>query len=278
MENITKYTIDYISQNWLVISKKLLLAVWIFVGIYILSNYIIKKIQKKIEYNNIQTDDSYTKKLSHLIWRILYLVAFIINILIICEVVGIDVSLLMAWISLWVWFAIETFIWNIVSWFFIILNKKFKIWDSVELLGRFNTKWVIEEINLKHTVIRLIDQTRLLVPNSIMAATALKTFKSENVIRWDIDISVPRHVNIEQVKSIIRQTVNWNENVLDKNYTNTYITEFDEKWYKFNTIFFVDPHKATPFMTGVAIRKSLVEVFRQYGIPFTYEHATVNFE
>lgn len=278
MESITKYTIDYISKNWLTISKKLLLAVWIFIGIYLLSNYIIKRVQKKIEYNNIQTDDSYTKKLSHLIWRILYLVAFIINILIICEVVGIDVSLLMAWISLWVWFAIETFIWNIVSWFFIILNKKFKIWDSVELLGRFNTKWVIEEINLKHTIIRLIDQTRLLVPNSIMAATALKTFKTENVIRWDIDISVPRHVNIEQVKSIIRQTVNENENVLDKDYTSTYIKEFDEKWYKFNTIFFVDPHQATPFMTGVAIRKSLVEVFRQYGIPFTYEHATVNFE
>lgn len=278
MEKIANYIVNYISQNWLEITKKVLMAVWIFVCVYIVSNFIIKKIQKRIEYNNIQSDDAYVKKLAHLIWRILYLVALVINILIVCEVIGIDVSLLMAWISLWIWFAIETFIWNVVSWFFIILNKKFKIWDSVELLGRFNTKWVIEEINLKHTIIRLIDQTRLLVPNSIMAATALKTFKTENIIRWDIDISVPRHVNIEQVKSIIRQTVNWNENVLDKEYTSTYIKEFDDKWYKFNTIFFVDPHQSTPFMTGVAIRKSLVEVFRQYGIPFTYEHMTVNFE
>ena len=277
MEKIANYIVNYVSENWLEITKKVLMAVWIFVIIYVLSNFIIKRIQKRIEYNNIQSDDTYVKKLAHLIWRILYLVAFVINILIICEVIGIDVSLLMAWISLWIWFAIETMIWNIVSWFFIILNKKFKIWDSVELLGRFNTKWVIEEINLKHTIIRLIDQTRLLVPNSIMAATALKTFKTENVIRWDIDISVPRHVNIEQVRSIIRQTVNWNEDVLDKDYTSTYIKEFDEKWYKFNTIFFVDPHKATPFMTGVALRKSLIEVFRQYGIPFTYDHMTVNF-
>jgi small-conductance mechanosensitive channel len=213
-----------------------------------------------------------------LIWRILSLVALIINILIIFEVLWIDVSLIMAWISLWIWFAIETMIWNIVAWFFIILNKKFKIWDSVELLGRFNTKGVIEEINLKHTIIRLIDKRRLLIPNKIMADTAIKTNKSEKVVRWDFSISVPRHVNVDQVKNIIKDTVNSNENVLDKDYTTTYIKWFDSKWYNFNTIFFVDPSQVSPFIAWTKIRKSLFDNFKKYWINFTYEHMTIDFE
>lgn len=278
MKGIVLYIVNYLSENWRVITKKVLLAVWIFVWVYVVSSFVIKKVQQKIEKNNIQSDDKYSKKLSALIWRILSLVALIINILIIFEVLWIDVSLIMAWISLWIWFAIETMIWNIVAWFFIILNKKFKIWDSVELLGRFNTKGVIEEINLKHTIIRLIDQRRLLIPNKIMADTAIKTFKSENVIRWDFSVSLPRYVNVDQVKEIIKNTINSNENVLDKDYTTIYIKDFDDKWYKFNTIFFVDPHSATPFVVATQIRKSMFDIFKKYGINFTYNHVTLDFE
>ena len=278
MKGIFNFIVTYISDNWRTISKKALLAVWIFILVYIVSSFIIKRIQNKIEANNIQSDDKYSKKLSALIWRILSLVALIINILIIFEVLWIDVSLIMAWISLWIWFAIETMIWNIVAGFFIILNKKFKIWDSVELLGRFNTKGVIEEINLKHTIVRLIDKRRLLIPNKIMADTAIKTNKSEKVVRWDLSISVPRHINIDQVKNIIKDTVNSNENVLDKDYTTTYIKWFDSKWYNFNTIFFVDPSQVSPFIAWTRIRKTLFDNFKKYWINFTYEHMTLDFE
>lgn len=278
MNNIISFIVNYISKNWWEITKRVLIAVWIFVWIYIVSSFIIKRIQQKIEDNNIQSDDKYSKKLSALVWRILSLVALILNILIIFEVLWIDVSLIMAWISLWIWFAIETMIWNIVAWFFIILNKKFKIWDSVELLGRFNTKWEIEEINLKHTIIRLIDKRRLLIPNKIMADTAIKTNKSEKVVRWDLSISVPRHVNIEQVKNIIKDTINGDENVQDKDYTTTYIKWFDDKWYNFNTIFFVDPKQISPFIEWTRLRKSLFDAFKKYGINFTYDHMTLDFE
>jgi hypothetical protein len=56
-----------------------------------------------------------------------------------------------------------------------------------------------------------------------MADTAIKTNKTEKVVRGDLSVSVPRHINIDQVKNIIRDTVNSNENVLNKDYTTTYI-------------------------------------------------------
>ena len=111
-----------------------------------------------------------------------------------------------------------------------------------------------------------------------MADTAIKTNKSEKVVRWDLSISVPRHVNIDQVKNLIKDTVNSNENVLDKDYTITYIKWFDNKWYNFNTIFFVDPKEVSPFIAWTRIRKDIFDNFKKYGINFTYGHMTIDFE
>ena len=80
------------------------------------------------------------------------------------------------------------------------------------------------------------------------------------------------------VKSIIKDTVNSNENIQDKDYTTTYIKWFDDKGYNFNTIFFVDPKQISPFIAWTKLRKSLFDAFHKYWIKFTYEHMTLDFE
>lgn len=274
LQNMINYSISRLWNHRL----KIIIAIFVFIIIYIIFSIIINKITKRIETNNIQNDEKYSRRLANLIWRILFIAWLILNILIICEILWVDTSLLMAWISLWIWFAMETFISNVVSWFFIILNKKFRVWDSIEILWDINTKWVVEEINLKHTIIRTIDKRRLLIPNNKMGNTPIKTYKTENIIRWDLSVSVPRYVNIDQVKNIINETVNSNENVLNKWYTSTYIQEFDEKWYKFNTIFFVDPHKITPFIAWTKIRLNIIETFKKYWIKVPYDHIIIDLE
>jgi small-conductance mechanosensitive channel len=202
----------------------------------------------------------------------------IFNILIVFEVIGIDVALLMAGVSLGIWFAMETTISNVVAGFFILTNKKIKIWDYIQLLWDFNTNWTIEEITMKHTIIRTIDMRRLLIPNMTMASTPIKTIKTENLVRWDIEISFPRHINIKQIKNILNQTINEHWNILNKNYTNTYIQWFDSKGYKFHSVFFVNPNEWTPFLVWSDLREKLSTTFKQYWITFPYEHIVINIE
>lgn len=268
---IKEFIIAYIQENWIDIIKKVTISVVVFIGIYILLNIVINKIEMKIQDHEIQYD-KYTKRLSHLIWKIIYTVWLIFNILIVCEIMWIDVSLLMAWISLWIWFAMETMIWNVISGFFILTNKKFKIWDFVEVLWNINTRWTIEEINLKHTIIRWIDQRRLVIPNSIMSSTTMKTLKTEDLIRCDLNLSLPRHVNVEQVKQLITDTTNSYENTEHKEYTNTFIGNFDDNWYNFHTVYFIDPKKCSAMIAWSSIRKELIKVFKKYGISNPYKH------
>ena len=277
-DSFINYALHYISTNWVDMLKQTAIAASIFIVIYFLIIRIITKVKKRIEDNSLQSSVEYSKKLSWLIWKILFIVWMIFNILIIFEVIWVDVALLMAWLSLWLWFSIETTISNMVAWFFILTNKKIKIWDYVEILWNFNTKWTIEEISLKHTIIRTIDMRRLLIPNITMTSTPIKTIKIETLVRWDLEISLPRHINISQIKSILNETINKNDNILNKNYTNTYIKWFDAKWYKFHSVFFLNPNNWSPFAVWSSIRELLSKTLKQYWIDFPYEHIVINIE
>jgi len=274
---IKEFIIAYINENGLDIIKKVMISLAVFISIYVVLNLIIKKIETQIQDHDIQ-NNKYTKRLAHLVWKIIYVIWLVFNILIVCEIMWIDVSLLMAGISLWIWFAMETMIWNIISWFFILTNKKFKIWDFVEVLWSINTRGTIEEINLKHTIIREIDMRRLLIPNSVMSTITMKTLKSENLIRWDLDIYLPRHVNVDQVKKLITDTTNNYKFTEHKEYTNTYIESFDNNGYKFHTIYFIDPKKCSGMVAGSDIRKEISKVFKQYGISNPYKHLVAEIE
>jgi len=277
-DSFITYTLHYISTNWVDMLKQTAIAASIFIIIYFIIIRIITKVKKRIEDNSLQSSIEYSKKLSWLIWKVLFIVWMIFNVLIIFEVIWLDVALLMAWLSLWLWFAMETTISNMVAWFFILTNKKIKIWDYVEILWNFNTKWTIEEISLKHTIIRTIDMRRLLIPNMTMTSTPIKTIKIETLVRWDMEISLPRHINISQIKSILNETINKNENILNKSYTNTYIKWFDAKWYKFHSVFFLNPNDWSPFAVWSSLRETISKTLRQYWIAFPYEHIVINIE
>lgn len=277
-EQIREFILQYISTNWVHILTRALIATAIFIAVYIFLKWIIWKVKKRIEENNLQSNGTYSKKLANLIGKILFLIGMIFNILIIFEVIWIDVALLMAWLSLWIWFAMETLISNMVAWFFILTNKKIKIWDFVQLLWTFNTNWTIEEITIRHTIIRTIDERRLLIPNMTMASTPIKTIKAEDLVRWDLELNLPRHVDIKQVKELLNQTINENENILNKNYTNTYIQWFDAKWYRFHTVFFLNPNDWTPFVVWSELRQTVNKILKKYWISIPYEHMVINVE
>lgn len=278
IDKLVDYAIFYISNNWVVMLKKALLAFAIFVVVYIITQRFINKIKKRIQENDLQTNSEYSKKLANLIWKILFIIAMIFNVLIIFEVIGIDVALLMAWLSLGIWFSMETMIANVISGLFILTNKKIKIWDYIELLWDFNIPWTIEDINIKHTIIRTIDKRRLLIPNMTMALTPIKTIKSEDLIRWELKIDLPRHININQIKQLLNDTINNNENILNKNYTKTFIREFNAKWYRFHTVFFLNPKDWTPFVVSSSLRTNINQILKKHGIDFPYEHIVIDIE
>lgn len=64
-------------------------------------------------------------------------------------------------------FAAQESLSNIINGLFISVFKPFEIGDRVTLTGK-NITGIIEDITLRHTVIKTIMNTRLIIPNSVM--------------------------------------------------------------------------------------------------------------
>jgi small-conductance mechanosensitive channel len=185
----------------------------------------------------------------------------------------------MWWISLGIWFAMETTIWNMVSWIMILTNKKVRLWDYVQMTWSLNISWTIDEINIRYTVVKTLDKRRVIVPNMILAATPIKTLKAEPLIRWEIDFILPRHVEINQIKTLLTDTINLEEKVLHKEYTTVFIKSFDSRWINFKWFFFFNPKWwKWNFVIWSELRTKIQTIFKKYWISIPYEHITITTE
>lgn len=253
------------------------IAIGVFLVIYFISTLIVQKVRKKIEDDSLQ-NDVYTAKVAKLSGNIVRVFLLIFNILAIFQIIGFNTALIMWGLSLSIWFAMETTIGNMIAWIMFITNKKIKIGDFVEFLGSLNMKWTIEEINIKYSIIRSFDKRRMIIPNSIIAKTPIKTFKTEPLMRGEFTIKVPRHVDVEQVKKLLNDTINANKYVMEKTYTNTIVTGFDSFGIGIKSFFFSSPQKKSPAIVARDLKPVILEVFKKYGIKIPYNHMTITAE
>ena len=267
----------YIQEHWASFALKAILSVVISIAGYIAIKRIVNKVQTRIEANSLE-QDTYIKKTSNLIGKIVFIVLIIFLVLILFQVIGFDTALIMWWVSLSLWFAMENTIGNMISGVMILTNKKIKLGDFVQFMGKINMTGTIEEINMRYTVIRTFDKKRTIIPNSIIAKTAIKTYKSEPLIRGEILFTVPRHTHIPQIKTLLIETINAHKNILYKEYTNVRIENFDTRWIQIKSVFFANPKTKSPFLIARDLRPLIAANLKKYGINIPYPHITLSTE
>lgn len=276
-ENILTSIIAYIRENWVSLLLKSLLGIGVFIAGYIVIQQIVTKIKSRIEENSLQ-EDIYAKRTSNLVGKFVFILLIIFLVLAVFQVIGFDTAIIMWGISLSLWFAMETTIGNMIAGIMIITNKKIKIGDYVQLLGSLNVLWTVEDLNIRYTIIRTYEKKRIIIPNNVLAKTPIKTYKTEPLIRGEILFTVPRHVHIPQIKKIMIETINANEKVLYKEYTNTRIDNFDTRGIQIKSVFFVNPKVKSPHLVARELKPIIGANLKKYGINIPYPHITLTAE
>jgi len=93
---------------------------------------------------------------------------------------------------------------NIVSGIFILIFKPFRVKDTIGFLD--STKGVVEEITLRHTIIRNYENRRIIIPNGIISnQTIINSNILDQKIRIHIVFGISYDSNIEKAISIIRE-------------------------------------------------------------------------
>lgn len=105
-------------------------------------------------------------------------------------------------------FASQQSLGNIISGFFIVLSKPYKINDRISFPDGLSG--VVEDIGLRHTVIRNFENQRIIIPNSIISNQLLinSNFEDAKICRlvdvgisYNSDIDLARKIMVEEIES-----------------------------------------------------------------------------
>ena len=111
-------------------------------------------------------------------------------------------------------FATQNAFANIISGIFILIFKPFRVNDTIEFLN--STKGVVEEITLRHTIIRNFENRRVIIPNgNISDDTIINSSILDQKIRMHIVFSISYDSSIEKATAIIREECMNNPDYLD---------------------------------------------------------------
>jgi small conductance mechanosensitive channel len=103
---------------------------------------------------------------------------------------------------------------NIISGVFILIFKPFGIGDVIEIEG--NKMGTVEEITMRHTVIRDFENLRIVIPNSIISdATVVNTSLIDDRIRKHLNYKVGFEADVDKAIEVIQRVIAAHPLVID---------------------------------------------------------------
>lgn len=230
-----------------------------------LSKILAVAIKNKITRNFVTKWNKEVENVSALIWDIIFYALAMFSFFISFSIVGINVWLIVWWISIWVWFAFRQTLSNLISWIMIFTTKEYQPGSIISLrLDWKDVFWRIEEINMKNIIIRSFDFRRVVLPNAKFVTMPIKTYSLEAILKLEIDVVVDLWLDIQDVVQKSFDVVNSFEFIRYKEHTEVLIDTFDDKKCKLKIVFCFDPNSwlSTDVMKS-QVQNSLINLYKK---------------
>jgi len=185
----------------------------IFIGVlfatilvaFLVNRFFRRLIQHSTE--EMQNDPTNYQFLRHAVNALIYIVGLSIAIYSIPSLRALASSLLAGAgiLAVAIGFASQQALSNIISGVFIVVFKPFRVNDRVKLR---DLAGVIEDITLRHTVIRDFENKRIIIPNSLISNEIITNsdFADDKICKW-IDIGISYDSNIQRAREIIKYEI-----------------------------------------------------------------------
>jgi small-conductance mechanosensitive channel len=174
-------------------------------------NFFIKRVVGKyvVKYSNkLKADPTNFSFLKNSITFIIYLGAIVFIFTQVPSLRNIGTALMASAgiLAAIIGFASQKAFSNIISGIFILIFKPFSIGDVIEIEG--NKMGSVEEITMRHTVIRDFENLRIVIPNSIISdATVVNTSLIDDRIRKHINFKVSYDTDLDLAIKLIQEEI-----------------------------------------------------------------------
>ncbi|MFH1788582.1 MAG: mechanosensitive ion channel family protein [Candidatus Altiarchaeota archaeon] len=187
-------------------------------------------------------------------------------------------------IAIIVGFAAQQTFSNVISGVFIALFEPFKVGDWVTIKEEYG---VVEDITLRHTVIKTWQEKRLIIPNSKMGEEYIINYSIKNPrILGILDIGISYDSDIDKARAIMLEEAEKNPNVLKevRGPTNEFLK--GENILKVRLIALTDsaqtmrlyfwaPDQTTAMKTKYDLTEAIKKRFDKEGIEIPFPYRTI---
>lgn len=263
-------------DNWWVLIMKILLALAVVAWLIIIAKIVSQLISNHLQRKSIADQDT-TIKVSTLLNDTVFYGIVLIAILIGCMIVGIDISIIMRGLSFAIWFAFMDIFGNMIAGLFILTNKEYKLHNIIEIEQDDEIYfWRVEDINIRYTVIRLLDHRRVIVPNLRMITHPVMTFDSENIVRLDFEMRIDPKSPLPESLLLIKDAINSVTFVKKHEDTLVNIQNMDNGELTLLIYFYYDPQ--TGMLRKKAkgqVQEAILKVCKEHNIKIPYPHKVI---
>jgi len=109
-------------------------------------------------------------------------------------------------------FALQGSLSNFASGVMVIIFKPLKRGELVEAVG---TLGVVKEIHIFNTILKTLDNKRVIIPNSKVTGDIIVNYSAEGILRVDMVFGISYGDNIPKAKGILENILKENDKVLD---------------------------------------------------------------
>lgn len=104
---------------------------------------------------------------------------------------------------------------SIAAGMMILFFRPFVIGDVVNVLSA-GVSGTVEDINLRHTVLRTVENKRIIVPNSTMSGAVIENFDYvEQTVCLSLDVGVTYETDLDRAMEVMAEVVGAHPNYLD---------------------------------------------------------------
>ncbi len=192
---------------WTSGARVAIIVLAIYIGLRILQRVLEPAVRTAITRQMINEPKEEVEQridtLTHVIYRTAWLVAIVAGLITILPEFGINASALLAGaglVGLAVGFGAQSLVKDVISGLFVLIENQYGKGDIVTIAG---VSGVVEDVNLRRTLVRDLDGTQHSVPNGEIAVASNK---SAVWSRANVVVGVSYGDDLEQVFGIINRT------------------------------------------------------------------------
>lgn len=199
--------------------KYFVLVLVIFFVARIISRMVKKLLHAFFEEGskNLKNNPTSYKFIKNAVGFFVYIIAFVLIFYLVPEMKELGVTLLASagiFTAVLAMASSQVFS-NIISGVFIVIFKPFRVEDRIKIGN--NYIGLVEDITLRHTVIKDFENQRVIIPNSIISSeTVLNISIVDEAVCNYLEIPVPYYADIDKVKKIIKESALKHPNFVDK--------------------------------------------------------------